>query len=322
MGSWGRIYDNAVFGGLGGLLGWLLFGLLGNRHAADDQQTFQALLGGALIGGAIGYLVVAGEAIRDQALLRFLRLASIGLVLGALGGALGMLVGDAVNYALVGQLGANRRSAIVFLGTMFARGLGWLCLGVAIGLSEGIAARSLGRMSYSTVGGTIGGFVGGAIFGLMYLLSLEHPASAALWSAVGLIILGACIGSLSALVRFALQPASVRVMRGWQEGREYGLDKGETTIGRDEHADIPLFRDMRVEKYHVVIRREGDRFILWNTSAPPEWTRVNDEPVLQSRELRDGDRIQLGSVVLRFQMRAALVGRTAPVRGRPLPART
>lgn len=316
MGVWGRIYDNAVFGGLGGLLGWLLFGVLVPR---DASATNQALLGGALVGGAIGYLVVAGEAIRDGAVLRVLRLASIGVVLGAAGGALGMLVGDAVNYGLVGRLGANRGNVVVFVGTLFARGLGWLCLGVAIGLSEGIAARSLGRMSYSTLGGTIGGFVGGATFGAFYLLSLNRPEQAGVWSAVGLIILGACIGSLSALVRAAFQPASVRVLAGWQEGREYGLDKDVSSLGRDEHVDIPLFRDMRVEKRHATIRREGNRYLLWNEGAPPEWTRVNGEPVVQCRELHDGDRIQLGQVVLRFQAREAHASRRASRRGAPPP---
>jgi hypothetical protein len=32
---------------------------------------------------------------------------------------------------------------------------------------------------------------------------------------------------------------------------------------------------------------------------------VNDRPVPESSDLHDGDRIQLGSVVLRFQLRAA-----------------
>ena len=40
--------------------------------------------------------------------------------------------------------------------------------------------------------------------------------------------------------------------------------------------------------------------------APAEFTRVNDEPVPDQRELHDGDRIQLGSVILRFQLRAAV----------------
>jgi pSer/pThr/pTyr-binding forkhead associated (FHA) protein len=62
---------------------------------------------------------------------------------------------------------------------------------------------------------------------------------------------------------------------------------------------------MRVEKRHALIRRDGRRYVLRNNHAPPDVTRVNDEPVADRRDLRDGDRIQLGNVVLRFQARAA-----------------
>jgi predicted component of type VI protein secretion system len=126
---------------------------------------------------------------------------------------------------------------------------------------------------------------------------------------VGLVILGACIGSLSALVQAVFQPASVKVMRGWQEGREYPLLKPDTLVGRDEHADIALFRDMRVEKRHAFIRREGRRYLLLNNQSPPDFTRVNGAPVPRSCDLHDGDRIQLGNVVLRFQARAARQGK-------------
>ena len=44
-------------------------------------------------------------------------------------------------------------------------------------------------------------------------------------------VMGACIGSLSALVQGVFQPASVRVLRGWQEGREYPLDKVDSHVG-------------------------------------------------------------------------------------------
>src|SRR5205823_524008 len=130
---------------------------------------------------------------------------------------------------------------------------------------------------------------------------------------LGLVIMGACIGSLSALVQELFKPACVRVLRGWQEGREYPLDKPATLLGRDEHADIALFRDMKVEKRHAFVKRQGERYYLVNNSAPPEHTRVNDQLVPQSRELRDGDRVQLGNVVLRFQTRAA-VNRARPKR--------
>ena len=335
-----RIYFNAVFGALGGLLGWMLFGIFVDRGAvveaapaqqvgAPDLEAAQRatdarvrrllLLGGACVGGSIGYFVVSVEALRDRSTLRFLRLASYGVVLGAAGGAVGMALGNEVNYWLIKLLkadhsGGARTYVLHLLGTMFARGLGWTFLGVAIGASEGVAARSLGKFSYGTIGGALGGAVGGALFGLSYQLILDRQGQAAattpaLFGALGLIILGACIGSLSALVQGVFQPASVKVLRGWQEGREYPLEKAAVRVGRDEHSDIALFRDMRVEKRHVVIRRDGPRYILTNSGAPPEFTRVNDEPVSGERELHDGDRIQLGNVLLRFQRRAAVLGK-------------
>jgi hypothetical protein len=268
------------------------------------------LLGGALIGGCIGYLVVSVEAIRDGALIRIARLATYGVILGALGGAIGMFVGDSVKYFLTTALIEHRivgeDTATNVMVEMLTRGLGWTVLGVAIGMSEGLAARSLGKISYGTLGGAMGGFLGGCLFGLFYYIGVHSQIGSSYWAnALGLVILGACIGMLSALVQAVFQPASVKVMRGWQEGREYPLEKAASLIGRDEHADIALFRDMKVEKKHALVKRFGAKYVLVNNGSPKEFTLVNDEPVMKSQELRDGDRIQLGNVLLRFQARAA-----------------
>jgi hypothetical protein len=312
MGLLVRIYYNAVYGALGGLLGWMLYGIFGNKNPNPGlEQGAQMLLAGAFIGGFIGYLVVSVEAIRDGALVRIARLGTYGVVLGAIGGAIGMLVGDQVNYALNALLGNY------FFVAMVARGLGWMVLGVAIGMSEGIAAKSLGKFSYGTLGGLIGGFIGGCLFGLCYFLAVQNLEGTNYWSnALGLVILGACIGSLSALVQAVFQPASVKVLRGWQEGREYPLERPASLLGRDEHADIALFRDMKVEKKHATIKRIGPRYVLVNNGAPPQFTLVNEVPVAQQLELHDGDRIQLGNVLLRFQARAAVNRPRVP---RPLP---
>ena len=301
-----KIYFNAVFGGLGGLLGWMLFGVLGERIPSDDpaflfltRADVNNLLGGALIGAMIGFFVVGVEAIRDQSLVRFARLGSYGVLIAWIGGALGMYVGEMINGLFLRAFGGG-----LFV-SMLARGLGWSLLGIAIGMSEGIAARSLGKFSYGVLGGLLGGFLGGMLFQLFYHFARLSLETTYLWSALGLVILGACIGSLSALVQAAFQPASVKVMRGWQEGREYGLDKPANLLGRAEHADIALFRDMKVEKHHAFIKQVNGRFLLVNNGAPPEFTRVNDAPVSDQRELQDGDRIQLGNVLLKFQLRAA-----------------
>jgi len=295
----------------------MLFGVFGDKNPTKETQWLQMIIGGTIIGGVIGYFVVSVDAVRDQALARFARLASYGALLGALGGAAGMYLGDLANTFLI-SLSNNLFMAMV------ARGVGWTFLGVAIGMSEGIAARSLGKFSYGAIGGALGGFIGGCIFGLLYFLSIQQSETSNIGNALGsyfgnslgLVVLGACIGSLSALVQGVFQPASVKVMRGWQEGREYALDKAASLLGRDEHADIPLFRDMKVEKKHAFIKRVGQRFVLVNNRAPAEQTLVNEAPVPHSVELNDGDRIQLGNVILRFQGRAA-VNRQKPRRAAP-----
>ncbi|MBM3994045.1 MAG: FHA domain-containing protein [Planctomycetes bacterium] len=304
-----KMYFNAVFGALGGLLGWMLFGVLGDRAPSDQEAAFlfltkldvNLLLGGAIIGGSIGYFVVGVEAIRDESLVRFVRLASYGVLIALVGGAIGMYIGDRLNQLLVTLVG----DFLVL--TLLARGLGWSLLGVGIGCSEGIAARSLGKFSYGTLGGLLGGFIGGVVFEIFYYFASREGATTYFWSALGLVIVGACIGSLSAFVQSVFLPANLKVMRGWQEGREYPLDKPETLIGRDEHADIALFRDMKVEKKHCFVHQIDGAYYLVNNGAPPEQTLVNDVPVVTQVELHDGDRIQLGSIILKFQLRAAVV---------------
>jgi hypothetical protein len=315
-----RIYYNAVFGALGGLLGWLVIGVFfgGQRPPVVDEPGYFLKLMlwciklGAGIGGGIGYFVVSADAIRDRSLVRFCRLASYGVVLGMIGGALGMCVAEGLTHLFVSKIGVSRGSGLRMLATVVVFGFGWLVLGASVGVSEGVAARSRGKFSYGTIGGALGGFLGGVLYCLFLLLLEdqtvgveEQGSSLSVWRALGLVITGACIGSLSALVQAVLQPASVKVLRGWQEGREYPLHKAETLLGRDEHADIALFRDMKVEKKHAFILRQGNRFFLINNGAPPENTLVNDDLVTTSHELQDGDRIRLGNIVLRFQMREA-----------------
>src|SRR5262249_18431227 len=118
-----RIYFNAVFGALGGLLGWMLFSVFGDKPASEGALTRQLLQDGALVGAGIGYLVVSVEAIRDRSWLRFVRLASYGVVLGAIGGAAGMFLAERVNHLLVGGIGAIRGSPVRFLLTVLTRGI-------------------------------------------------------------------------------------------------------------------------------------------------------------------------------------------------------
>ena len=302
-----QIYYNAVFGGLGGLLGWMLFGVF-TPPAVGEWDWHSALAGGAIIGLMIGYFVVSVDAILDHALVRFTRYAAYGIILGAIGGAVGYWLGDWVNYVLMPSAGDAG-----LISRVTARALGWMLFGLLVGVSEGIAARSLGKLTYGAIGGSLGGLIGGGIFGWLMEVLDKQDSSYTIGQAVGLVVLGACIGALTALVQEVLKPAAVKVLRGWQEGREYPIIKASNVLGRDETADVLLLRDMTVEKRHALIQRKGNSYIFINHNSPPQQTLVNDAPVEQSCALQDGDRIQLGQVVLRFLRRAAHK-RNAPAR--------
>jgi hypothetical protein len=294
-----RIYYNAIVGGAAGLVGWLVFGFL-----VEPSWPWLAgmLAAGAIIGGIIGYVVVGWEYLVDGSAMRFLRTGTQGCLLGALGGALGLVLGELINYAL--QMGAWLSPLVI---GVLARGLGWMVFGLTIGLAEGWVARSLLKTSYGAVGGSLGGFFGGAVFAALLIGSQRQEWTYVWGQASALVILGASIGSLIASVEEALKPASVKILRGWREGREFSILKRETTLGRDERADILLLRDMKVEKWHARIVVRDGRYFLVNTGGAPQYTLVNGRPVAGECELLDGHRIQLGDVLLLFQQRSQAV---------------
>lgn len=294
-----RLYFNALFGALGGLLGWMLFGELVSPLWSWPKQ---ALFGGALIGALVGGCVVGAEALMDLAWLRFIRFAAIGILLGAVGGALGFWLGECVHYFLLPSTGDLSSAGVA--GLVLARALGWMFFGLAVGCAEGVAARSLRKVSYGAIGGTLGGLCGGAVFG-GFMAWWEPGQQSYVWGqALGLAVLGAAIGSLMALVEEALKPASLLVVRGWQEGREFPIVKARCVVGRDEAADILILRDMGVAKRHLAIERGNDGFVIAPVNGQWEPLLVNGQPARPQQLLADGDRLELGGTLLRFLRRA------------------
>ena len=248
----------------------MLFGVFADPDAADPRLAafwLNLLLGGAIIGGAIGYFVVSVEALRDRSLLRFVRLATYGVLLGGLGRR------PRHDPRRVGQrlagLRLRRRPRHRVSRSRLRSGLGWMFSARPSASARAWPPVRWASSATARLGGTLGGFIGGAFFGRASLLSSTRDlgAGAALSGAVGLVILGAA-SACRPWFRASSSPLRVKVMHGWQEGREYPLEKVDNFLGRDEHADIALFRDMKVEKRHAVIRREGDVYVLVNKDSP------------------------------------------------------
>jgi hypothetical protein len=82
------------------------------------------------------------------------------------------------------------------------------------------------------------------------------------------------------------------------ERRAYPLTDAGFTIGRDASSTIVL-REPAVSRSHAEVRAEGGEYVLHTSGATG--TRLNGEHVNTPRQLREGDRIEIGTAELTFR---------------------
>jgi pSer/pThr/pTyr-binding forkhead associated (FHA) protein len=111
--------------------------------------------------------------------------------------------------------------------------------------------------------------------------------------------MGAGIGLFIGLLELVSRQAWVRVIYGRNEGKDYPIDRSGAIIGRDELADVPLRGDPQVAPRHAEILISGGQYLL----IPHAPMLVNGTPVSGQVALEDGDRLQVGSFQLMFQLR-------------------
>lgn len=289
-----RIYYNIVFGGFGGLVAYVVAGLL--PDLVQNNFIWELLIGllaGAGIGGALGAV--------DGALGKRWFSMLIGIARGALIGAVGGVVGLAIGEALF----------LLTQGGFIGRAVGWGVLGAIVGTSEGVANWAPRKISYGVLGGALGGLLGGALFEGLTQVALNASANPLLAqnlaAGVGLVLVGACIGALIALVETIFVGAYFKVVRGKQEGKDFNLVKAETKIGRDASNDIPLY-DSEVDKRAAAtahLRGSEVSMSSPNGQAVLLTRRQDNQPksIIREEALEDGDRIQLGKTVLLLRKR-------------------
>jgi hypothetical protein len=198
-----RTYYYGVLGGIGGLIGWQISNLIGLSFTKSIYLN--DLILGALIGLSVGLLIGIAEGLFTLNWARMLRAGFIGGVLGLIAGAIGLPFGEML-FQLVGA---------GFIG----RALGWGFFGLMIGLAEGLTGGS--QMWKGALGGALGGLVG-AILLEAARSALGNPVFG---KALGLILLGASVGALIALIIVLLSRAWLEVASGKLRGTEFILDK-------------------------------------------------------------------------------------------------
>jgi hypothetical protein len=282
------IYYCAICGGWAAFLCWGVAQGTGIRDIDNSygRAAMIAAVLGLLVAGAIGAVDAVLNAVGFQRLVRIF----VCLAIGLLGGLVGGLVGQALNS---------------LMGVPFF--VGWILTGIGIGASLGIYDLLRGAMTGGDMrmpikktlngiyGGALGGLLGGFLFGRLYPND-QIPRTDL---AIGLVILGLCIGLLIGLAQVVLKEAWIKVAKGFRAGRELLLSKDETTIGRAEGCDLGLFGDNTIERLHARILLKNNRYLLADADTPGG-TFLNDARVSKPTPLKSGDVIRVGNSVIEF----------------------
>jgi hypothetical protein len=293
------IYYCAVCGAWAAFVGWGI-----GRALTDEGGLGSDVVQGLILGLTVGLALGAVDGVWNlhghryaQLLLRAIVVGIVGGLSGLLGAALGNRLFVLTNYTLFQVVGWTLMGCLI---------------GVSVGLYDFLARLRVGdrarggvrKVMNGAIGGALGGILGGVLFVVLRgligaILSNRPPETLRTSSAVGFVVLGACVGLFIGLAQVILKEAWIKVEAGRRAGREMILSKQETTIGRAEACDLGLFGDIAVEKVHARILLSDHRYLLADAGTPGG-TFLNNQRIDKPTPLRSGDAIQVGGCVLRF----------------------
>jgi hypothetical protein len=274
-----RIYYYGVLGAIGGLIGWQVSNLIGLSFTQNIYLSDFVV--GALIGLSIGLCIGAAEGLLTLNFPRALKAGAIGALLGLAAGAIGLPLGEFF-FQIVGA-------------GIFGRAIGWAVFGTLLGVAEGITGGS--QMWKGALGGLLGGLVGGMLLEIARLV-LKDPLAG---KAAGLILLGASVGALIALIVVLLSRAWLEVASGKLRGTEFILDKfikkgGPTVIlGSDALKSDIAFPDPDVAPQHAMLTGTGSHFLIKDMSSTGTFV---DGRRVEMVQLGDRQKIRIGNTEL------------------------
>jgi hypothetical protein len=283
-----QVYYHAIFGAIGGLVGWWIMG-------SFPTQTWNIWLASLVVGTGIGLSIGGCIAATDGAMIkrvpsRATRDGFIGAIAGAGAGFVGLLLAQVVWGFLAGGF--------------FARALVWSILGLLIGLGDFAVHRNLQRALYAALGGLTGGLIGGLLYeGLTQLFLSSSGTVQIITSGIGLIIVGACIGALMPLARQVFSHGELHVLTGEQMGlvREVA---DNASIGCYDGNDLYL-PDKGISWRHAKIRRieEGFELLVLIEAEQPVIVGTHTVVPGESVVLQHGDTMQIGAALVKLVLR-------------------
>jgi hypothetical protein len=283
-----------ALGFLGGLCAWPVAELILSTQARFPSYLVFLTVLGAVTGAVIGAFFGAAEGITSRIKPRIPVGMLLGGAVGCVGGAAGMLVGQAALW-VIGETFLRSSASFRMVVLPVSRAIGWGALGIFIGATEGVRAGSARKIGVGVLGGLAGGLIGG--FALEYARVLSPGFI--WWRLLGFLVLGLAVSLLYALVESGLSLGVLRVLTGPLKGKEYLLNQNRMRLGRSRRNEIALpdYEDLAEIQARIRIRR--GEVVLANV-APGPALLVNEKKVEETK-LKLGDVIRIGSVRLFYR---------------------
>jgi len=245
-----RTYYYAIFGAIGGLIGWLASNLLGLSFTSNLYVS-EAIVG-ALVGLSIGLLIGITEGVLTRNIIQILKSGLFSGLLGAVAGAIGLPLSEFLFQKLGGGLAG--------------RALAWGLFGLLLGLAQGVVGKS--QAWKGMLGGLLGGGLGGALLEISHIY-FANPLTGKM---IGLLLLGASVGAFISLIVILLSRAWLELTSGKLKGTEFILDKfmrrggPAITIGSSPLKSEIVLPDPDIAPQHAILTGDGAHFTIKDMS--------------------------------------------------------
>lgn len=253
----------------------------------------------------LGCVIAGWDAISARSIEKFLKLAVTSILFLVPATVVGAWLAQAAYDKLTE--GIDQYSSSVEFQIHISRGAAWAVFGVFLGGAIGASSLSSRRALQGAAGGLIGAFVGGFVFDFIDTDSGNGVAN----RLIGMVITGVAIAVAMSLIEIASRQHWLEIVSGGMAGKQFILHRDRTVVGSSPTCDITLIKDPSMAPRHLQLDRVGPRLNARSFDGSGVVV-VNGAPI-STKELEDGDMIQLGSTALRYRSRSEKMPTGAPM---------
>jgi hypothetical protein len=290
-------------GSLGGLVTWVTWVVFLTEEAVEDT-TISNILTTMSVAVLVGMALVIGDTLQSSSTSKMGQRIGIGIGVALVGGLLLGMVANLLYTSGIERIFDDLLASGLdvtddeFFDELFRRnhlnrGIAWSFIGLAAGLTVGVASLLPKRILITSGGGLVGGFLGGFLFDFM-----PGEASAQI---LGLLVTGFAIGGSIALSEEAVKTAWIEITHGGMAGKQFILYKKNISLGSSPSADITLIKDSAMPAIAATMERQGTQMVI-TVVDPQSPIFVNGQEAGRS-PLRDGDTVSLGATGIRYRER-------------------